>query len=214
MRRHSAQASFTLFETVIALGLLTYLTLHVAGVQGNAIYFSEYGRSVLKATWLAKRLMSQVEYHASSRPFDELKAEVKEEPFPDEKEFSYSLTIRDWKLPIVEFLTGGGADAAAAAASGEDPGDAGRASAGGGALGSFKDMAEQVLGKELLKIARVEVFWSEGARQNSTALTYLLTNHSKVGEILETLRDVAAPVPSPTPSPTATGTPPPPPPRP
>jgi len=60
--KRQREGSFTLIETVIALSLITALIIEVASVQGNSIVFSEYSRNVTKATWLARRVMSQVEY--------------------------------------------------------------------------------------------------------------------------------------------------------
>jgi len=189
------EASFTIIETVIALGLLTVFILEIGGVQGNAVYFNEYGRNVTQATWLAKRIMSQVEYHWEGREFKELETEVKGQRFEDAPEFSYDITIKEWKLPLWQLLSGGG---------GEDEED--KSSESSSQTDMMQQGLSQVLGDELLKVANVEVFWTEGAKQNSTQLTLLLTNQRKVDEVIGGLQGVAKSLlPTPTPGPSAPG---------
>src|SRR5438045_2407884 len=98
-----SERSFTLLETLVALGLMIFLIVEVSGIQGNAIYFNQYGRHTIQATWLAKRLMSQVEYHWYNRPFKELEQSNEEDrPFEDEPDYSYKVEIKEWKLPLLD----------------------------------------------------------------------------------------------------------------
>lgn len=167
------EQSFTLIETVIALGLMVTVIFEVAGVQGNAIYFSEFERNVTKATWIAKGLMSKIEYEWNTRPFTELKdLNVTEREFEDDKGYTYAISIEEWKLPLLDLLTGGASGDEAA----ENPqGD------------MIKAYVEKIFGDEVLKIAHVEVFWPEGAKKDSVALTTLLTNQKKLDELIATL---------------------------
>jgi hypothetical protein len=145
------------------------------------VYFSNYTRRVNEATFLAKRIMPQVEYHWAEKEFSQLKAEFAGEEFKDMDsgfEYTYALSIKDWKFPFLEFIGGGGVS----------EGDEGESdSAEDPAGGMIEQMLEKVLGKEILKIAHVEVFWPEGAKRNSVTLTLLLTNQRKVDEQLLTL---------------------------
>lgn len=164
--------SFTLIETMVALGLLTVLILQVATVQGQALYFSDYGQNLTKGMWLARRMMAQVEYFWYNKELKELEGvAVKEKPFEDEEGFSYNLEIREWKLPLMNMLTGGGDD------NQPDP-----------TTDLIKQQVEQIFGEHLLKIAHVEVFWGEGAVKESTTLTMLLTNQKKIDETVATLQ--------------------------
>ena len=159
-----ALKSFTLIETMVALGLLTVLILQVATVQGQALYFSDYGQNMTKGMWLARRMMAQVEYFWYNKELKELEGvSVKEKPFEDEPGFSYNLEIREWKLPLMNMLTGGGGD--------NDQPDP--------TTEMIKEQVAQIFGDHLLKIAHVEVFWGEGAVKESTTLTLLLTNQKK-----------------------------------
>ena len=184
-KKRPGEASFTLLETIIALGLLTYLILQVASVQGNAVVFSEYGGKVMQATYLAKRILSQVEYYSTNQTLKEMEYNVKDVPFEDAPEFKYSLEIKEWKLPIMQLLTGGGLGGS----------DENKADAGGGINQMIKDAAKQVLGDDLLKTASVEVSWAEGAKRNTTVLTYLLTNQKKVDDLIGTLKATGGGVP-------------------
>lgn len=171
------ERSFTLIETLIALSLMVFLVIEVGGVQINAIYFSRYGRNVTQAVWLAKRLMSQIEYQWTIRPFKELEqANEKERPFDDFAEYTYSLEIKEWKLPILDLITGG--------AAGGD-GDKKEKKEGDDPMASAM---KNVFGDSILKTAYVEVSWAEGARRNAVGLTYLLTNQEKLDELLQTLK--------------------------
>ena len=164
--------SFTLIETMVALGLLTVLILQVATVQGQALYFSDYGQNLTKGMWLARRMMAQVEYYWYNKELKELEGvAVKEKPFEDEAGFSYNLDIREWKLPLVNMIAGGGDDDQ------PDP-----------AADMIKQQVEQIFGEHLLKIAHVEVFWGEGAVKESTTLTMLLTNQKKIDATVATMQ--------------------------
>lgn len=172
VNNNTALRSFTLIETMVALGLLTVLILQVATVQGQALYFSDYGQNLTKSMWLARRMMAQVEYYWYNKELKELEGvAVKEKPFEDEAGFSYNLSIREWKLPLMNMLTGGGDD------NQPDP-----------TTDLIKQQVKQIFGDHLLKIAHVEVFWGEGAVKESTALTMLLTNQKQIDATVATLQ--------------------------
>lgn len=154
---------------MVALGLLTVLILQVATVQGQALYFSDYGQNLTKGMWLARRMMAQVEYYWYNKELKELEGvAVKEKPFEDEPGFSYNLTIREWKLPLVNMLSGGDDNQ-------PDP-----------TTELIKQQIENIFGEHLLKIAHVEVFWGTGAVKESTDLTLLLTNQKKIDATVAT----------------------------
>lgn len=188
IRRVSREHSFTLVETVVAVGLLAFLLLQVVGVQGNAIYAGEYGRKSMQAAWLAKRVMAQVEYNWAVREFKDLKIEVKETPFDDVKEFNYTLVIQEFKLPIEEMLMGalgGDAPGKDGAEGGESGSDGEGKDSGMGALASFAEgPIKQCLGDERLMTAVVDVSWPVGARKDSVGLAMMLTNQKKIEECI------------------------------
>lgn len=172
--RQIGERSFTLVETLVALGLLTVLILQVSTVQGKAIYFSEYGQNLTQGSWLAKRLMAQVEYFWYAKQLEELEGiVVKEKKFEDFPNFSYNLDIREWKLPLINMVTGGNSDQPNPTAD------------------LVKEQVQQIFGDHILKIAHVEVFWGEGAVKESTDLTLLLTNQRKIDETIATLEATA-----------------------
>lgn len=186
--RNNREASFTLFEAVIALALLSFLILEVGGVQGNAIVFSDYSRKVGQATWLAKRIMAQIEYHVGSMDLKDLETEVKETPFEDYKDYSYAITIKEWKFPVMELLTGGvgkDSDEEKKGGGGEESKDQGPMAG----MGEYiKTAMSQIFNDTILKTAYVEVSWPEGAKKNSTGLTMLLTNQRDLDKFLGTMK--------------------------
>jgi type II secretory pathway pseudopilin PulG len=203
-RKRDSQGSFTLVETVLALGLLSAVVLELGSLHGNAIYFNEFERNSTQAVWLAQRVMSQVEYFWRSRPFKEIETKVENVPFEGYDDFQYNLSISEWKLPIIDLMTGGGGGGDE-----EESGDAEGAEGGGGDI--IKEGINQILeGEPLLKIAFVEVSWAEGAKRNKVSLTYLLTNQNKFDEKIKILKPVyerltKKTAPSPSPSPGAGG---------
>jgi hypothetical protein len=175
------EKSFTFFETIIALAIMGFMLVELIGVQGNTIVFNEYAVQSNRALWLGKRVLSQVEYYWRSRPFNELKFESRDAiPFEDQPDFSYKLQILDWKLPLVDFIAGGGAKD-----EDEEEGEGATNNSG------IADLIKQQIGDELLKVAHVEVFWSEGAKRDSITLTYLLTNQKALDEKLSLLKDAS-----------------------
>lgn len=181
------ERSFSLIETVIALAIMTFLIIEVAAVQGNSIVFSDYGRNVTVATWLAKRVMSNVEYRASFIEFKELLTSEKDLPFEDYPDFRYSIETTEWKLSlskILEMAMGGGF--------GGDADDDDAAKKPGGFDGNFIESGvRQVFGEEpIFLTSRVEVSWAEGAQRNSTGITHLFTNQKKLDAYLGTLKPV------------------------
>ena len=179
------ERSFSLIETVIALSIVTFLIIEVASVQGNSIVFSEYGRNITQASWLAKRVMAAVEYRASYVEFKELLSNEQGLTFEDFPEYQYSVDIREWKLSFTKILqmalSGGigGGD--------EDKEDSSK----NGEMGFIEQAVKQVFGDQpIFLTARVEVSWPEGATRNSTSLTNLFTNQKKLDEYLATLKPV------------------------
>jgi hypothetical protein len=187
------ERSFTLFEVIIAILITTVMMVELVGLQGNVVYFHEYGDRLNKASYLAKRVMSQVEYHWQTKDFKELSRETDAEvPFRDEPDFRYKLRIIDWKLPLVEMLSG-----MDPSQSQEESGEEGtEGGAEGAGLGSMGSMLKQVIGDDLLKVAHVEVIWAEGASKNSAELTMLLTNQKKLDQLISQFKPTA---PAPTP---------------
>lgn len=178
VKKKPTEASFSLIETVIALGLIATFLLEMAGVQGNAIYFSDYGMKATKATWLARSVLSRVEYEARNRPLKELKVAGSEqnrefENFKEE-DFQYNLSIEEWKLPIFNLLSaggGGGDDEGGSSEEGEQQED------------MFTTAAKMIFEDEpMFKIAKVEVSWPEGAFRNSVESSLLIANIKKINE--------------------------------
>lgn len=183
-RRRFSEGSFTLVETVIALSMIAFVIVEIASVQGNSIVISDYGRNATQASFLAQRVMSQVEYFYKSKPFPELetKTPIVDQKFEDTDEYTYSLEIKEWKFPFLQLLSstlGGG---------GGDDEDKDEDSSGG--MGKMLEtVMNQVFGKEpIFMTAHVDVNWSEGAARNSVGLTYLLTNQAKLDEAIIALR--------------------------
>lgn len=168
MRR--GEQSFSLFETMIAIGMLAVVMLQVSSIQGQVVYSLEYGQNLSKGIWLAKGLMAKLEYEWATREFSELELKLVDqkiqEPLWGEgaaslyQDFSYDLTSTEWKLPLLGFLAGGG----------------GEGEAGPGASPLVAEQLKAVFGNHVMKIATVEVYWPEGARRASTSLSMLLVN--------------------------------------
>ncbi len=174
-----SERSFTLVETVIALSLMAFLIVEMGGVQGNAIAFAEYGRRVSEASWLAKRLMAEVEYQSSFRPFKELETSLKDQKFEDAPDYSYDLEIQEWKLDIASVLA-----AALTSRSGGDGESSPLAS-----MGEVVKLAlQQAIGDDALKMARATVYWPEGATRNSTSVGMILVNQEKMDTTLAGLK--------------------------
>src|SRR4051794_38017769 len=104
------ERSFTLLETIVAMGILVIFIFEVSHVQGNAVVFTEYGRNVTQATWLAKSVMAKVEYYHETKVFKDLETEVPDGKFDGFPMYSYKLSIKEWKLPLVDMLAGGSGD--------------------------------------------------------------------------------------------------------
>lgn len=171
------ERSFTLLETMMAMTIMVTVILHVASAQGNMIYNADYGRRITEAMWLARSLMAKVDYHWAYREFKDLDQKIERKKFgeemglPEDNDYTYSIHIAEWKFPILELLQNGGLG------SSED---------GPPQESAFpiKDALKGILGDHILKVAHVEVFWPEGAKEQSVQLSYLLTNQRKVDEYL------------------------------
>jgi hypothetical protein len=175
-----SESSFTLLETIIALGLMVTIVLEVATIQGNSISFSENNRNFTQATWLAQAVLAKVEWYSKFYDFKEIKYEGKDQKFSDELcpqdpkygecQYKYNLTIEPFPLPIeqliIQQLTGGGSEE--------------------GGNSTFSSMIEQFakkyLGDEILKLAHVEVYWPEGSKTSGVEISYLLANQKKIDE--------------------------------
>lgn len=185
-KARKSEQSFSLFETVIAVGMLASILLNVNGIQGQAIYSVEYQENLSKASWLAKGLMAKVEYEWKTREFKEMEYSGQEQNLNeltwgrDTKKaydgFTYRVLIEEWKLPIVKLLTSslGGGDEAG----------------GDGGEDFITSKIKEILGDEILKMASVEVFWPEGARRGSTQLSMVLTNEKSLDKFISTQKGI------------------------
>lgn len=177
--RKNGESSFSLIEAVIALGLMAIILLEVTKVQGHAINFSSYERKVTQAIWLAKAVMGHVEYSYTKFPIKDLKVNQKEADLPEELcpkdtsfdcNYKYSVSIEEWKLPILDMTA---------------------ASLGDPSLADIvKTQVKQFLGDEILKVAYVEISWPEGSRKESVGLPYLMTAQMNLDKTIETLQPV------------------------
>lgn len=169
-----SEYSFSLIETILSMSILATVVLQIGGAQGNLAYLATYSRNMVKATWYAKRIMSNIDYQASYLPFKALNTTLKQNiPIKSGKEnteFTYNLQIEEWKFPILDalFQDKGGAE-------------------GGPNAEVVANAVKQILGDHRLKIARVEVFWPEGAKRNSITVAQLLTNQASLNRHLVSL---------------------------
>jgi hypothetical protein len=181
-RPRPGERSFTLIETMVALGLIVSVVLEVSGVLGRAIVFNEYDRKVTQASWLAKAVMAKIEWGKDFYEIKEFKMESRDQDFdevlcPKDPQFNcdykYNVTIKNWPLPLVDML--------GEALLGPD----GKKSPIAAMLDVFKSQLKEMIGEEFLKVAEVEVFWPEGSLRSSTKVTYLLTNQMPINEFVE-----------------------------
>lgn len=187
VKRKPHEYSFTLLEVIIATGLLVAVVLQVAGGQGSLLEITDYSKKATEATWLAKRIMSEVEANYQNYEFKDLDYEEKDQTFVDYKDadsdYKYSLKIEEWKLPIIDFLTGGGGKSEEEKEHDKEEGKAVSALEG---IPGLDAIVKQIFGDHMLKTAIVEVSWPEGARRNSVTISYVITNQKKLDEFLLT----------------------------
>ncbi len=187
VKRKDKEYSFTLLEVIIAVGLLTAVVMQVSGGQGSLLEITDYSKKATEATWLAKRLMSRIEYNYAQYDLKDLEVSVKDEPFKDltdpDQDYKYSIEIAEWKLPLMDFLQGGGAKSDDEKEKEKLNGEEKSSMAG---IPGLDGIVKQIFGDHMMKTAHVEVSWPEGARRNSVALTYLITNQKKLDEYILT----------------------------
>jgi len=193
VKKHPRELSFTIFETIVAVGLLMAFALEMAAGQGNIVNKVEYARRSNEAMWLAKRIMSQVEYNYQTMELKELETttSVKDKKFDgldSETDFDYfySVDIKEWKFPLFDFLLNGGLPNEEDE---DDPTKQEKEPAGAGIPG-LDTILDQIFKGHIMKVAYVEVSWPDGARRDSVSLTYLLTNNKALDEYLLTKKSV------------------------
>ncbi len=186
------QLSFTLFETIVAVGLLATVIVNVSLVQGNSIVFSEYTRNLTHAIWLSKRIMSQVEYQKTISDFKDLESDLKEQKFKeatedDEAAFLYDLEIVPFNFPITKMITkhfsgslGGG------------EGDDQAANPIAQIAPLIEQQMQQYLGDDFFKLVKLEVKWSDGAKEDSLTTQMLIADQKKLSEVYTQLKAIAA----------------------
>lgn len=187
-----SEASFTLIETIMAMGLMVTVILNVSSLQGNAINSSHFQKKMTQGIWLAKSVMSRIEYKWKFYDIKDIKDNEDEREFEEELcpkdvsldcDFKYSIHIEKWDLPLIDLALGG-------QGAGEEEGEEG--GEGAGFTGMVKEQMKTYLGDEILKTVHVEVFWPEGSRRESVDLAYLLTAQQKLDQSIETLKAVTA----------------------
>jgi len=188
------ERSFTILEVMVAIGIMMSVVMEVVGAQGNVVAFSSYSRQVTQATWLAKQVMSQVEYYQQTQEFKELDISLKEQKFDiegldqDDSEFTYSLNIEEWKLPIFELISNRGLKKKSGD---DDDSDNGPDDPLANPVqGIDEGMVNQMFDGHIFKMANVEVFWPEGARRNSVSLSYIMTNQKALDQYVTSKKQV------------------------
>jgi hypothetical protein len=193
VKKNPRELSFTIFETIVAVGLLMAFALEMAGGQGNIVNKVDYARRSNDAIWLAKRIMAQVEYNYQTMDLKELETttsqkDIEFEGIRDETDFDYrySVDIQEWKFPLFDFLMNGGLK------SKEEENDPTREEQDPAAAGipGLDSILDQIFQGHIMKVAHVQVSWPEGARRESVSLTYLLTNNKALDEFLFTKKGV------------------------
>lgn len=172
--KRNGEKSFTLLETLFAIGLMVSLIATVSTTQGRALYHSNSSRDTIQAIWLAKSVMSSIEYKSK---FYSLRHFLFEDPtmfntkqsFPPELcdaskgcDYTYDYTIKEWKLPIIDLIF-------------SPDGDFSKGKFGAFS-GDFKRILVDILGEHILKVAHVEVYRPVGSvRKKIVELAYVLT---------------------------------------
>ncbi len=193
-RSDAKERSFSLLETMVAVSLVAVVMVEMTGIQGKSIAFNDFGRKALQATYLAKRIMSQIEYNSTIRsPLKSMEMNDSDKTFDDFPDFTYSVKIQP--LPktldfMFKVFSGGmlGGDEGDSKSEKDDDGV-------GAILSQIKPMIEQSIGEDPIWMANVEVSWPEGASRNRTSLSLMLTDTKKLEESLGKLLD-AAPLPT------------------
>jgi hypothetical protein len=179
-KKHSeAEASFTLVETMIAVGILVTVVMNFTGAVGSSIRMGEYGNRVTHAAWVAKGIMAKItwaSYQYEQKEFASLN--LTEQPVPEEfcpSEgnnskcfFSMKITSDDWKLPVIDLI------AKQAMGGGSDP-----------TGGMLEKQLKDIFGDELLRVIGVEIIWPEGALTNSVTLAQVLVNQMSLDKFIE-----------------------------
>jgi hypothetical protein len=198
-----SERSFSLVETVVAVALIAFLIVEMSGVNGNAINFADYSRKALQASYLAKRLLAQVEYQASWRtPLKDIATNEKDHAFEDAPDFKYDLSIEP--LPnsldlMFKILSGGlfGDDKDKKDAGGGEDNDKDNDKDGMGAmLEQMKGMIQTAVGDDPIWIAKVSVSWPEGARRSSVDMAMVITDIKKLETTLVPLLQKTPQAPS------------------
>ncbi len=192
-RHRLGERSFTLIETVIAVSLIAFLMVEMSGVFGNAINFADYSRKSMQATYLAKRLMAQVEYQAQIRsPLKDIAVNDKDHTFDDEPEFLYSLSVEplphslDLMFKILSQGMVGGDD---------NEKDSGDPKSAGAMLEQLKGPIQTAVGEDPIWMAKTSVSWAEGARRTKVDLAMIITDTKKIESSLGPLISSSADAP-------------------
>ena len=182
--QNRGEKSFTLLETIIALGLMVSLSLEVSQLQGRSILISDYSRKSSQAMWIAKALMAKIEWGHHFYPLKEFKqVRAKEEKLEEGLcrtvegapcEFTYSANVETWQLPFFKLLTGGLGGSESEEEEGESP-----------LKGMLEKYVKEILDDEIMRVARVAVHWPEGIHRNEVSLSYLLTNQKSLDDFIE-----------------------------
>jgi hypothetical protein len=193
VNKNPRELSFTIFETIVAVGLLMAFALEMAGGQGNIVNKVDYARRSNDAIWLAKRIMAQVEYNYQTMDLKELETTTSQKDQKFERvdqiqdfDYAYSVEVKEWKFPLFDFLMNGGKKDK------EDENDPTKEEKDPAAAGipGMEAILDQIFKGHIMKVAYVEVSWPDGARRDKVSLTYLLTNTKALDEYLVSKKSI------------------------
>lgn len=188
------ERSFSLLETIIAVSLIAVLLIEMTGVYGNSIAFNDYGRHVMQASHLAKRVMSQIEYNSAIRKsIKDMAINEKDKPFDDEPDFTYSVSMEPLPnaLDLMFKIMSGGLLGGGSEGDDKEESSDGKSGGAGAMLTQLKGLIQQAVGEEPIWVAKVDVSWTGGARRETVSLAMILTDMKKLEESVGKLLDTA-----------------------
>ena len=206
------ERSFSLLENIIAVSLFAVLLIEMTGVYGNSIAFNDYGRNVMQASHLAKRVMSQIEYNSAIRKsIKDMAINEKDKPFDDEPNFTYSVSMEPLPnaLDLMFKIMSGGLLGGGSNGDDKEESSDGKSGGAGAMLTQLKGLIQQAVGEEPIWVAKVDVSWAGGARRETVSIAMILTDMKKleesVGKLLDTTPATNPGAPPGTPSSPQTG---------
>lgn len=165
------QSGFTLLETVLAIGILAIIVTNILGSYTNSVVITQTSINNMKATWVMRRVMSQIQYKIDTIGIKEAfrPGEIRQK-YGTDPVFDVLIQVKDPLIEGSRLLQSAINMQTAMKGSGDEEGGGGNEEGGSNPADFVKQFGPQIdalLPKDMYRSLKITVSWEQGQSTRS-----------------------------------------------